>query len=289
MGLELATPILTGPVGTYSAFHADGDPAVVRATQRFGTAAIVPVLSSFTLEETAAAAPSAARIFQLLASGSVEKCISLAERARQAGYNGICLTIDAYPRGIRDRITESRFELPLAAVSANYDEDAADEMMLHTDIGECAWSWSTLRRVVEAAALPVMVKGVLTPTVARAAVDSGASAVMVSNVGGRQLDSAPSALAQLPAIVSAVGSRAEIAFDSGIRHGSDVLKALALGADVVSLGRAAAMGLAVAGEDGVLAVLRHLQEELTTTMALCGVARIAELGAHVLQAADAPR
>jgi 4-hydroxymandelate oxidase len=241
------------------------------------------------LEETAAAAPRAKHVLQLLASGSVDKCISLADRARSAGYHAICLTIDAYPRGIRDRITLSRFDLPLTAVSANYGEDAAEEMTLHTQLGEHAWSWSTLREVVEACALPVMVKGVLTPTAAKAAVDAGAVAVMVSNVGGRQLDTAPSSLTQLPAIVEAIGTSAEIAFDSGIRRGADVLKALALGAGAVSLGRAAAMGLAAGGEEGVLAVLRLLHEELVSAMALCGVAGLDEIDGHVLQAADTGR
>jgi 4-hydroxymandelate oxidase len=284
LGLALKTPILTGPVGTYSAFHPEGDLAVARAAQRFGTAAIVPVLSSFTLEETAAAAPSAARVLQLLASGSIEIAISLVARARDAGYKAICLTVDAYPRGIRDRITRSRFDLPLEAVSANYSGESTPELVRHMDLGESAWSWRTLRDLVEASELPIIVKGVLTPGVARAAVEAGASAVMVSNVGGRQLDGAPGALSQLPAIVAEIGADAEIAFDSGIRRGTDVLKALALGANVVSLGRASAMGLAAAGEEGVLAVLRLLTEELTTVMALCGVARLGQLDSRLLQA-----
>jgi 4-hydroxymandelate oxidase len=109
---------------------------------------------------------------------------------------------------------------------------------------------------------------------------------MVSNVGGRQLDGAPSALAQLPSIVTAVEGRMAIAFDSGVRRGTDVLKALALGADVVSLGRATAMGLAAGGEAGVSAVLGHLHEELSVSMALCGVGQLSDVGPNLIQAAE---
>jgi isopentenyl diphosphate isomerase/L-lactate dehydrogenase-like FMN-dependent dehydrogenase len=286
LGVGLSTPIVTGPVGTYTAFHPEGDLAVARAAERFGTASIVPVLSSYPLEQTASTAPGAAKFFQALASGSPETFLTLAARARAAGYAAVCLTIDAYPRGVRDRVMESQFDLPAQAFAANYDTDVETEMELHIELGSTAWSWGTVRELISQVELPVMIKGILTPRSALASIEAGAQAIMVSNVGGRQLDGAPSALEQLPAIAEAVGGRAEIAFDSGVRRGTDVLKALALGARAVSIGRASAMGLAAGGEEGVLAVLRLLHDELATSMALCGAGSVDGIGTEVLQRAE---
>jgi isopentenyl diphosphate isomerase/L-lactate dehydrogenase-like FMN-dependent dehydrogenase len=286
MGVALSSPIVTGPVGTYTAFHPDGDLAVARAAARFGTASIVPVLSSYTLEETAETAPASAKLFQALASGPPETFLVLAARANAAGYEAICLTIDAYPRGVRDRVMESHFDLPAEAFAANYETDAETEMELHIELGATAWSWATVRDLIAQVDLPVMVKGVLTARTALASIDAGAAAIMVSNVGGRQLDGAPAALEQLPGIVEAVAGRVEIAFDSGIRRGTDVLKAVALGARAVSIGRASAMGLAVGGEEGVAAVLQLLHDELATSMALCGAGSISAVGPDLLQRAE---
>ncbi|MQA08948.1 MAG: alpha-hydroxy-acid oxidizing protein [Pseudonocardiaceae bacterium] len=288
LGLELATPLVTGPVGTYSAFHAGGDVAVARAAQRCGTAAIVPVLSSYSLEETAAAAPGAAGIFQALASGSEEGFVELAHRAQAAGYAVICLTIDAYPRGVRDRIASTGLELPEDAFAANFGGDIETEIGRHIELGRDAWSWTTVRQLIDEIDLPVMIKGVLTPETAEAAVAAGARAVMVSNVGGRQLDGAPSSLEQLPDIVDAVGSAVRIAFDSGVRRGTDALKALALGAEIISLGRTIAMGLAAGGEEGVVASLKLVHEELVTSMALCGIGDVGTIDTSILQGATRP-
>jgi isopentenyl diphosphate isomerase/L-lactate dehydrogenase-like FMN-dependent dehydrogenase len=286
LGVELSMPILTGPVGTYTAFHTDGDLAVARAAERSGTASLVPVLSSYTLEKTAERAPAAARFFQALASGPDATFLDLAQRSAAAGYSAICLTIDAYPRGVRDRVADSGFDLPHSAFAANYDTDAETEMELHIELGATAWSWDLVKGLIAECPLPVMIKGVLTPRTAHRAIDAGAAALMVSNVGGRQLDSAPSSLEQLPSIVAAVAGAVPIAVDSGIRRGTDVLKALALGADVVSLGRAAALGLAAGGEEGVNSVLELLREELVTSMALCGVGRLSDLGPDNVQPAN---
>jgi 4-hydroxymandelate oxidase len=283
LGIGLAVPILTGPVGGCAAFHPDGDVAVVRAAERCAIASIVPVLSSLPLERTKAAAPRAARIFGVLASGSEGKFLELVDRACGAGYDVICVTIDAYPRGIRDRVSSSRFHLPLEACSANYDVDAAAELTAHADLGQSAWTWSTLASLIADVPLPVMLKGVLTVRDAHAAVTAGAAAIMVSNVGGRQLDCAPSAISQLPEIVDAVGDQTEVAFDSGVRRGTDVLKALALGARVVSLGRSVARGLAADGEAGVVRTIELVERELTVSMALCGRATIGSIDRSILK------
>jgi 4-hydroxymandelate oxidase len=282
LGIDLAAPILTGPVA-FAAFHPEGDVAVARAAERCAIASIVPVLSSFPLERTKAAAPGAARIFQVLASGSQDSFLRLVDRARVAGYDAICITIDAYPRGFRDRVSSSRFRLALEAASANYDVDAAAELAAHAELGQSAWTWSTLASLIADVPLPVIVKGVLTARDANAAVTAGAAAIMVSNVGGRQLDGAPSAISQLPEIVDAVGDQAEVAFDSGVRRGTDVLKALALGARVVSLGRSIARGLAADGEAGVVRTIELVESELTVSMALCGRPTIGSIDRSLLK------
>ena len=283
LGIDLAAPILTGPVGTCSAFHPEGDAAVARAAERCGIASIVPVLSSLPLERTKAAAPQAARIFQILASGSPDKFLTLVERACSAGYDVICVTIDAYPRGIRDRVSSARFHLGDEAASANYGADAAGELIAHAELGQSAWTWSTLAGLIANVPLPVMVKGVLTVRDAHAAVAAGAAAIMVSNCGGRQLDGAPSAISQLSEIVDAVGDRTEVAFDSGVRRGTDVLKALALGARVVSLGRSVARGLAADGEAGVVRTIELVETELIVSTALCGRGRIDSIDRSILK------
>jgi isopentenyl diphosphate isomerase/L-lactate dehydrogenase-like FMN-dependent dehydrogenase len=283
LGIDLAAPILTGPVGTSAAFHPEGDIAAARAAERCGIASIVPVLSSVPLERTRAAAPRAARIFQVLASGTEDWFRKLVDRAGSAGYDAICVTIDAYPRGIRDRIASARFHLADDAASANYDVDAAAELTAHSELGQRAWTWSTLAGLIADVPLPVMVKGILTARDARQSVAAGAAAIMVSNVGGRQLDGAPSAISQLPEIVDAVGDQTEVAFDSGVRRGTDVLKALALGARVVSLGRSVARGLAADGEAGVVRTVELVESELRVSMALCGRATIGSIDRSILK------
>jgi isopentenyl diphosphate isomerase/L-lactate dehydrogenase-like FMN-dependent dehydrogenase len=283
LGIELAAPILTGPVGTSTAFHPEGDIAVARAAEQCGIASIVPVLSAVPLERTRAAAPRAARVFQVLASGSEDGFRKLVDRARNTGFDAICVTIDAYPRGIRDRVSGSRFHLPDEAASANYDADAATELTAHSELGQRAWTWSTLAGLIADVPLPVIVKGVLTVRDANEAVTAGAAAIMVSNVGGRQLDCAPSAISQLPEIVDAVGQQTEVAFDSGVRRGTDVLKALALGARVVSLGRSVARGLAADGEAGVARTVELVKSELRVSMALCGRATIGSVDRSILK------
>ena len=183
-------------------------------------------------------------------------------------------------------VTASRargFSLALEAVSANYDADAAAELTAHAELGEGAWTWSTLARLIAGVSLPVMVKGVLTVRDAEQAVTAGAAAIMVSNVGGRQLDGAPSAISQLAAIVDAVGGQTEVAFDSGVRRGTDVLKALALGARVVSLGRSIARGLAANGESGVVRTIELVGAELAVSMALCGRPTIGAIDRSILK------
>jgi 4-hydroxymandelate oxidase len=286
LGIELRVPFVVGPVGPYSVFHPDGDIAVARAAERAGTIALIPVLSAHPLETTRARAPSGACVFQVLASGSEDACSRLMGRAAAAGYAAICVTIDAFPRSYRDRVDASGFELSPDSYSANYGAELADEIAGHINIDAPGWTWQTLERVIAGAPLPVIVKGVLTAEAARAAVAAGAVGVVVSNVGGRQLEAAPSTLSQLPTIVAAVGDEVEVIIDSGIRRGADIVKALALGAKAALLGRVVARGLAAGGELGVERALDLLRSEVEVCMALCGCRDVAAIDGSVVTPAS---
>jgi isopentenyl diphosphate isomerase/L-lactate dehydrogenase-like FMN-dependent dehydrogenase len=290
LGITLSAPILTAPFGGDAVIHEEGHLAVARADQRFGIASIVPGFSSFSLEQIAAEAPSAARFFQLHSMGSDQAFLELASRAAAAGYTALCVTADAPTRGWRDRLLRARLDLGTAS-SGNFERvlelDAPDVFGQFHGITEPIWSWSRLEAVVRKVDLPFMVKGIMTAEDAELAISIGAAAVYVSNHGGRQLDGAPASLRQLPEVVGTVAGRVPIVFDGGIRRGIDVVKAVSLGADVVVIGRAAAMGLAAAGEAGVFRVLELIREEMFRTMALVGRADIASLNPSLLQRASA--
>jgi isopentenyl diphosphate isomerase/L-lactate dehydrogenase-like FMN-dependent dehydrogenase len=282
LGVELSMPVLTGPFGADRLLHQDGHLAVARADAAFGIASIVPQAASYSLEQIAREAPQAARFFQVHAAGSQDDFVRLASAAKDAGYTALCVTVDGYPIGARDRLLSTGFDPDPAVVLANYPDDPAD-LLATTRFELPVWTWETLAAVHERVDLPMLVKGVLTAADACAAVDAGAAAVLVSNHGGRHLDWAPAPLDQLPSIVAEVGDKVPVALDGGVRRGTDVLKALALGADVVVLGRAAAMGLAAAGETGVQRVLELVHAELFTTMAHCGRETIASIDSSLVQ------
>jgi 4-hydroxymandelate oxidase len=285
LGIPLAFPLLTSPFGADRLFHDEGHLAVARANQAFGAASIVPEASSFSLERIAAEAPAAARIFQLHPIGPVENFRRMAGRAADAGYQALCLTLDCPTGGWRERNMRNQFSPELPVIGGNYGDgrELADMLSPETPI----WDWKTVEREMAAIGLPFMAKGILTVQDARRAVDAGASAVLVSNHGGRQLDGAPPALDQLPEIASEVGREAAVALDSGIRRGADIVKALALGADVVVIGRAAAMALAADGEQGVLRLLTLLRDETVNIMRITGRPDIQSLDRTLLQRARA--
>jgi isopentenyl diphosphate isomerase/L-lactate dehydrogenase-like FMN-dependent dehydrogenase len=282
LGLELATPLVVAPFGFDRAMHPDGHLAVVRGAGAAGADFIVPVVSSFPLEAVRAAAPRAARIFQVVAAGSDATFLSLGERAAAAGYHALCVTVDVFVPGWRERSIEDRYVPDPAILMGNL---APHELAEVGAADAAEWTWERLAGLCAQLPIPWMAKGILSADDARAAVDAGASAVVVSNHGGRQLDGAPAALDKLEEVVRAVGDRAEVALDGGVRRGSDVLKALALGARIVGVGRPVAYGLAAAGERGVRTVLELLDRELITTMALCGRSTIYEVDRSLVEEA----
>jgi len=287
LGVPLAMPLLTAPFGSDGLFDPEGHRAVARANARFGIASIVPEACSFSMEEVAAAAPSAARFVQLHPAGPADNFLTMLRRAEDAGYDAICITADCPTAGWREHLMRSGFMPDAAVVAGNYRDRAGvspwDIFGHLVPRGEAPWSWRKLADLCAQSRLPFIVKGILTAEDAIAARDAGAAGAVVSNHGGRQLDGAPAALDQVAEVREAVGASMAVAIDGGVRRATDVLKALALGADVVVLGRAVAMGLAAAGEAGVGRVLELFQAELKTTMTLAGCADVAAARPHLLQ------
>jgi 4-hydroxymandelate oxidase len=272
--------VLVAPFAGDTLLHADGYRGVLKAAAGHGTVAIVPEVTGETLEALANAAPAAARVFQLSLRHAEAVLVELLRRVADAGYSAVCVTVDVPVVGVRRRELRhpgARLEI------ANFGSRVA--FMDDTGGREQPWTWARLADVMAAASLPFMVKGVLTADDARAAVDAGAAAVYVSNHGGRQLDGAPASLDQLAEVVDEVGRDAEVTIDGGVRSGTDVVKALALGAHAVLVGRPACYGLAAGGAAGVHRVLEILRHELVTAMTLLGRARVAGLDRTMLQAA----
>jgi 4-hydroxymandelate oxidase len=289
LGIPLTLPVLTAPFGGDRLFHPEGHVAVARANAAEGVAGIVPEIGSFSLEELATAAPAAARLAQLHPMGPPDNFVAMLGRIERAGYQAVCVTVDSPVGGWRDRVLHSRFSPDLSVGMGNYPPDG--DVTIEEVFGgfftrdQPVWNWEQLGGLMEETTLPWIAKGILTGEDAEAAAAAGASAVLVSNHGGRQLDGAPAALDQLPEVAAAVGGELQIALDSGVRRGSEVVTAIVLGADVVVLGRLVAYGLAAAGEAGVRRVLQLLREEIVTVLTLLGRGDIRELDRTALQEA----
>jgi isopentenyl diphosphate isomerase/L-lactate dehydrogenase-like FMN-dependent dehydrogenase len=278
LGIPLAVPVLTAPFGGDGMFAAEGHLGIARANAANGTVSIVPEVGTYSYEEVAAAAPAAARIAQL---HPYESFTHVAKRVRAAGYGALCVTVDCPMTGFRARSRMIRYHPDVTIWSGNRTDDGAPSVttMFRDGISpqRPPWTWDQLAEAAAGQELPWIAKGILTAEAARAALDAGASAIYVSNHGGRQVDPAPASLDALPEVVGAVAGRVPILLDSGVRTGADVFLALALGADVVVIGRLAAYGLAAAGEAGVRRTIELLTEELRTLMILAGTPDIAAI------------
>ncbi len=282
LGSELAAPILVAPMAAQRLAHPEGEAAMARAAAASGSLMVVSTMATVTLEEIAAAAPQAPRWFQFYCHRDRGLSVDLLRRARDAGYQAVVLTVDLPVLGRRRRDEINSFALPddigmvnIAATLqsregsalAAYSNAAFDPALTPDDLG-----W-----IAEAAGLPVLVKGVLRPDDAVAAVEAGAAGVIVSNHGGRQLDGSVATARALPAVVAAVAGLAPVLVDGGIRGGYDVIKAIAMGAAAVLVGRPILWGLAVDGAAGAAAVIDELVSELRLAMALCGTATLAAI------------
>jgi isopentenyl diphosphate isomerase/L-lactate dehydrogenase-like FMN-dependent dehydrogenase len=275
LGIPLSVPVLTAPFGGDALFAPDGQLAVARANAACGIASIVPEVGSFSYEQVAAAAPAAARIAQLHPYDSFD---AVAARVKAAGYEALCVTVDCPVVGFRARNRMARFRPDPAIWSGNVVHDGSPNIA--STFGARVvppWTWDNLAEATARHGMPWIAKGILTTEAAEAALTAGASAILVSNHGGRQVDPSPASLDVLPEIVAAVSGQVPVLLDSGVRTGADVFLALALGASAVVIGRLAAYGLAAAGEHGVRRTIELLTQELRILMTLAGIPDVSSL------------
>ena len=310
LGNDVAIPVLIAPMAHLRVYHRDGELGIARAADAMGTIACISTFTGYAIEEVTAAS-SAPIFFQLYYVGGRENVEAMIDRARRAGVKALMVTLDTAGWYQRERKTRSRRRAPTSLSNrratlrfapqalarprwlAGFVRDGMrvqTPMVLHPDgrpyeLPEARFSmlnaapvWEDLAWIGERFGGPVIVKGILSPDDARRAVAAGAAAILVSNHGGNALDGLPAALRALPPIVDAVGSQIEVLMDSGIRRGTDVVKALALGARAVLIGRACLWAHAAAGGRGVTQMLQLLHHNIDQTLALLGCESIDQLG-----------
>lgn len=284
LGTPVATPIVLGPSGRHGLFDPEGEVATVRGAAAADGPMVLATASSRALEDVAAAAPEAIRWFQLYVTRDRAWTVELLGRAEAAGYRAIVITVDVpVVGGRRGTLRAPVKDGPRwGNAAARYGDaavygEAGFAGGFDPDLGPADLEW--LRTVTR---LPLVVKGILRGDDALRCVEAGAAAVVVSNHGGRQLDTAIATADALPEVVAAIGGLAEVYVDGGIRRGTDIVKALALGARAVLVVRPVLHGLVLAGSAGVEAVLSHLQAELRRALMLCGTRSLAEVGPDLL-------
>jgi isopentenyl diphosphate isomerase/L-lactate dehydrogenase-like FMN-dependent dehydrogenase len=275
LGMPSASPLLIAPTAFHRLADPEGEAATARAAARTGTVMCLSTLSSVSPAELAAAAPDATLWFQLYCSRDRGFTEELVAGVAEAGFKALVLTVDVPVIGRRERDVRAAFALPEGLPVPNLPVELArvDFHAAISSIVDPGLSWRDLEWLRSISALPLVVKGVLTSEDALLAAEHGAAGVIVSNHGGRQLDGVPATLDVLPEVVEAVGERVEVLVDGGIRRGTDVLKALALGARAAMAGRAVLWGLAAGGEDGVVRVLELLRDEIASGLMLLGCPR----------------
>lgn len=294
-------PVLLAPLGVQGILHAEGEAAPARAAAAVGVPLILSNVSSITLEEVAAAMGDSPHWFQLYPGRNRDVMLSAIERAEAAGYSAIVVTLDTKMLGWREADLKGGY-LPFLKGQgiANYlsdpafrallprtpEEDPRAAILLFLSLfGNPAMSWSDIEWIRSKTRLPLLLKGILDPDDARMAIDKGADGVIVSNHGGRQVDGAVAALDALPGVVDAVGADVAVLMDSGVRRGADVMKAIALGARAVLVGRPYAYALAAGGEDAVRHYLRCLIADVDINLALSGRKSLSELDRSALEPA----
>ena len=286
-GTELAAPILLAPVAFQKRAHPDGELASVAAAGALDTAMVVSTQASTSLE-TIASAAAAPLWFQLYIQPDRDFTEALVRRAVQAGYRALVVTVDAPVTGLRNREQRAGSTFPPGIDAVNLTgmrplpPTPPEALVFGTPLMASAPTWKDLEWLRGLTRLPILVKGIADPADARHALDVGADGIVVSNHGGRALDGTPAAIALLAPVVEAVAGAAPVLMDGGIRRGADVLRALALGAAAVLIGRPYVFALAAAGAPGVAHVLRILRAELELAMALTGCADVRAIDRSVL-------
>jgi isopentenyl diphosphate isomerase/L-lactate dehydrogenase-like FMN-dependent dehydrogenase len=292
LGTRVSMPILVPPMGFHGLCHLDAEEATAAATGAERTIFCASTVSNKSLE-TIAQASDGPKWFQLYVYRDKGITRGLVERAVAAGYTALCLTVDTPLAGQRERDRRNRLRMPSHLELGNFP--ASHTTMHHTGGGEGSslaayihsqWdpglTWKDVEWLRSISPLPIVVKGVLAPDDAILSIEHGAAAVMVSNHGARQLDTVPASITMLEPIVDAVNGRCEVYIDGGIRRGTDVLKALALGARAALIGRPILWGLAIDGREGVRSVLQHIRAELDLAMALAGVSDVRNVSREMI-------
>ncbi len=262
LGHKIKIPVMLAPIGSLQSITPAGGVAVAKAAEEAGTINFVSSVTQPSLEEIAASSANA-KIFQLYVQGDLTWVEKILTRVKQAGYAAICLTVDTAHYGHRERQMMDRW-LPPSRRGTGYEYRAG-------------LTWETMDAIKALAGLPFILKGVATAEDALLAVEHGVAAVYVSNHGGRQLDHGRATIEMLPEIAGAIGGKAEIVLDGGILRGTDVLKALALGARAVTIGKLQGWALAAAGQAGLVRALEILESEIVTAMGLLGITRLEQL------------
>ncbi|HVV61097.1 MAG TPA: alpha-hydroxy acid oxidase [Pseudolabrys sp.] len=280
LGNPVKTPILVAPTGRHKLFHREGERATARGAAAAGCVYVIASNSNVTVEDVAAERRSAPQWFQLYYWPEKKEVEALIDRLYAAGYGALVLTVDAPVPGWSPRAAREQHEPSPEILNINMPGSPMARTAYHPDfVGKVLYpaTWRELEWLVKRSPMPVLVKGVLRADDAVACAEHGASAVIVSNHGGRHLDTTVTTAAAVGEIAAALAGKVEVYVDGGIRRGTDILKALALGARAVLIGRPVIWGLTVNGPDGVAAVLDHFRDELIRAMQLSGVAKLADI------------
>ncbi len=275
VGMSLPMPVVVAPLGSLALFHPQGDLEMARGVGLSGNLSVVSGVTGWPVEVVAKEAQGPL-LFQLYHHGDRSWVQELLTRVEASGYRAVCLTVDAPVYGRRERDLRRGFEPRFAC------KDTPNPLPPDPDY-PARLTWEDVGWLRSIVSVPLCLKGILTSEDARLAVEAGVQIVWVSNHGGRQLDHTQATIDVLPEIVDAVAGRAEIVIDGGFARGTDVIKAIALGAKAVAIGRTALWGLAAAGAAGVDRTLQLLREEMTTALALCGQPKIRELRPDLIQ------
>jgi glycolate oxidase len=263
LGQRLRIPAILAPIGSLQVFHPGGGAEATTAATEFGIMHAISSVTEPALEKTAATTPTP-KIFQLYVHGDMKWTEDIIGRVKASGYAALALTVDVAHYSRRERPMRTRYQPPTRRVPPNRKYLSS-------------LTWETMDAIKEMAGLPFMLKGVQTAEDAELAIQHGVDVIWVSNHGGRQIDHALGSMDSLPEIVQAVNGRARIILDGGVQRGTDILKAVALGADVVALGRLQGWGLAADGKEGIVRMLEILEDELICNMGLIGVTSISQV------------
>jgi isopentenyl diphosphate isomerase/L-lactate dehydrogenase-like FMN-dependent dehydrogenase len=286
LGTEVSMPLLVAPTAIQKMCHPDGESATARAAAAAGTVMTLSTIATSTPAEVAQAAPAAPRWFQVYCFEDEGVTRALIEQAVEHGYEALVLTVDAPRAGRRERDLRTGFQVPaevtVPSVAAALGEPASLTIAEIFGMLDLTLTWRDLERIRGLSDLPLLVKGVMTEEDARLACEAGVDGIVVSNHGGRQLDGVHAPIEVLPEVIEAVEGRVPVLVDGGVRRGTDVVKALALGATATMVGRPVLWGLAAGGEEGVRHVLELLRDEIELALLLCGCATPAEVTrAHI--------